>query len=403
MRILVLSDIREGGEWIATQRLITQLMNYPRSPEFFLIAASKKSKTPESQAFTEVTILSEVIATPPFSFLKRLLRTRRTIRTAVSNTMETYTFDCIFCTDFLMAVSLFFFPRCKDIPVIYAFHGRKSEIFLSLKRLTYRDLILKILERLALLRATHIITPSLQGKKCIQHMLGILAGKKPITIIPNPLPSLYKTAPSANQRTSLKKKLKLTGFSKTILYSGRIADHKGLPQLVEGFSRWATISQESVLILAYPTSTVNRPILGSINQKITACHMEKNVRLIPDLDAPTLHVLYAAVDVVILPSAFEIQPLSVLESLACGTPVIGTAVGNMQEVIAGLNHRFLLPDNNPQTIFNALRYFFSLSASTRGLLKKQSCAVAAEYSTDRSAVAFMHLLDESTNDKKRHD
>jgi glycosyltransferase involved in cell wall biosynthesis len=44
---------------------------------------------------------------------------------------------------------------------------------------------------------------------------------------------------------------------------------------------------------------------------------------------------YISMDVVLLPSKHEGNPLTILESMACAKPVIGTKVGGIEETIKG--------------------------------------------------------------------
>jgi glycosyltransferase involved in cell wall biosynthesis len=56
--------------------------------------------------------------------------------------------------------------------------------------------------------------------------------------------------------------------------------------------------------------------------------------------------IYAAADVTAMPSRQDNSPNTVLESLACGTPVVGFAVGGVPEVVASGEHGFLAAPGN---------------------------------------------------------
>lgn len=69
---------------------------------------------------------------------------------------------------------------------------------------------------------------------------------------------------------------------------------------------------------------------------------------VPDDDLPTY---YCAADLSIMPTrALEGFGLPILESMACGTPVLGSAVGAIPEIIGGFNPDLLMPDIEPSTI-----------------------------------------------------
>ena len=64
---------------------------------------------------------------------------------------------------------------------------------------------------------------------------------------------------------------------------------------------------------------------------------------------------YNAADMLVLPSAREGMPNAVLESLACGTPVIGAAVGGVPELISCPAAGELLAERSPAAIVTAVR------------------------------------------------
>ncbi|MFC1994375.1 glycosyltransferase, partial [Chloroflexota bacterium] len=52
----------------------------------------------------------------------------------------------------------------------------------------------------------------------------------------------------------------------------------------------------------------------------------------------------------ILPSYSEGLPKSVIEAMACGTPVLATSVGGIPDVIKDGETGFIMEDNSPETI-----------------------------------------------------
>jgi len=64
--------------------------------------------------------------------------------------------------------------------------------------------------------------------------------------------------------------------------------------------------------------------------------------------------LFARCHVFVLPSLTEGQPLSILEALGCGMPVIATPVGSIPEVVADGVNGFLVPVNDPAPLAAAM-------------------------------------------------
>jgi glycosyltransferase involved in cell wall biosynthesis len=63
---------------------------------------------------------------------------------------------------------------------------------------------------------------------------------------------------------------------------------------------------------------------------------------------------YRMADATVMPSLKEAISISGLESLATGTPVIGTNVGGIKELITHGKNGFLLPPKNPREIAKAI-------------------------------------------------
>ena len=59
---------------------------------------------------------------------------------------------------------------------------------------------------------------------------------------------------------------------------------------------------------------------------------------------------YSAADVCVIASYYESFGLVALESLACGTPVVATDVGNLKSIIRQEETGYIVPDNNPASL-----------------------------------------------------
>ena len=73
--------------------------------------------------------------------------------------------------------------------------------------------------------------------------------------------------------------------------------------------------------------------------------------------------LYAACDVLLYPTQADNMPLVVLESMACGTPVIASKLGGIPEVIRESNGLLIEDYKNTHAFEDGLNHFLSLSNS----------------------------------------
>ena len=74
------------------------------------------------------------------------------------------------------------------------------------------------------------------------------------------------------------------------------------------------------------------------------------------LSAPYLRLIYSAADVLVIPSLEDNQPNTVLEAMACGTPVAGFRVGGIPEMVEEGRTGRLAPRGNVQELARAIEF-----------------------------------------------
>ncbi|MFC1958289.1 glycosyltransferase, partial [Chloroflexota bacterium] len=72
-----------------------------------------------------------------------------------------------------------------------------------------------------------------------------------------------------------------------------------------------------------------------------------------------LPYFYSAADVCVVPSYYESCGLVALESLACGTPVVATDVGNLSSVIRQGETGYVVIDNAPHRLADKIAMLLS--------------------------------------------
>jgi len=97
-------------------------------------------------------------------------------------------------------------------------------------------------------------------------------------------------------------------------------------------------------------------VCTSNNEKEGAC------TFLPACSGTALAQALQQHDALLMFSHFENQPVSVLEALACGLPVIATAVGAIPSMLAQ-NRGMTIPPRNEDQLFEALRNFILLHNS----------------------------------------
>ena len=302
-QMLVIMDDIKGGEQIAVDRLINAIKNNR------LVSECKY-----------LILKGRVGSQKRFSFLKNYWNYYSKAQKSIKHILSGATIDYVLVSDYLWALAAIS-VKSKKTKLIFLFHGLKSVPFVHFTDVDYRQVLIKILERISWMLSDAITVPSNEGVSCIKK--NIIFNKNKMFLVPNIVPKSFFV-----RRIPHKKK------QFNILYSGRIGINKGLENLIEAFTKLNIVISNTKLIIAYPSTSADKKVLSIIKNNSKKNSLDKNLNLIADLNQKELINLYRESNVLVLPSVIEFAPLSVLESLANGTPVVATNVGNVESLLS---------------------------------------------------------------------
>lgn len=111
-------------------------------------------------------------------------------------------------------------------------------------------------------------------------------------------------------------------------------------------------------------------------------------------DERRMALIYSAADLFVLPSFQDNFPNTALEALACGTPVIGSRVGGIPEIVRDGQTGFTVPSGDSQALAKMIREVLE-NSSLRSALSAECRRVAiAEYSLMIQARKYDELYNE---------
>jgi glycosyltransferase involved in cell wall biosynthesis len=139
-------------------------------------------------------------------------------------------------------------------------------------------------------------------------------------------------------RDSARATLGVTGDALLLLGVGNLVAEKAWDLLIRAVARLPRA--QLVLVGEGPL----RGMLDSLAHELAP----GRVRFLPNMPQSNLRVAYAAADVMGLPSLREGWPNVVLESLACGTPVIASRVGGVPEILSPASPAVVLDARTPE-------------------------------------------------------
>ncbi len=195
------------------------------------------------------------------------------------------------------------------------------------------------------------------------------------------------------QTARLELGLKLS--DKVILYVGRFDPLKGIDCLLTAVSLLPT-GQSVRLIVVGENSCVGSGFEAMLDE----LKLRQQVSFAGRIDHGCLPRYYSAADVLAVPSRYESFGLVGLEALACGTPVVTTPVGAMENIIRHGVTGVVVPDFSPRLFAKALK---SMLAGTHKTLPEAARSSIAEYTWARTASHLMeHMHTVITHYRREH-
>lgn len=98
---------------------------------------------------------------------------------------------------------------------------------------------------------------------------------------------------------------------------------------------------------------------------------------------------YAVSDVYVQSSHREALPMSVLEAMASGLPIITTDVGGMRDIVS--TNGYLIPDNDDKAMLNAMLEIIDMPKQDYCQMQKSSRSIVEEYSSENMATKYMAI------------
>ena len=142
-----------------------------------------------------------------------------------------------------------------------------------------------------------------------------------------------------------RKSLGLKNDSRIILYIGAMRMVKGTDVGVKAFIK--LIQKQNKIMFVLIGDGDLRPDLENV---VEQAELSNNVFFLGRKNNNELAIYLNAADLLVVPSRNEGRPVVILESLACGTPVVATRVGGIPELISDEHLGILVEPENPDAL-----------------------------------------------------
>ncbi len=169
-----------------------------------------------------------------------------------------------------------------------------------------------------------------------------------------------------------------SGATPQILYAGLLTPRKGVVDLMEASASLSRRGVAHELVLAGGI-----PDEGPDAEATVRAAAPPNARLLGAQPYGEMPALYRSADVFCLPSWFEAMPLSILEAMASGLPVVATDVGDVRRLVEHGVTGLVVPAKRPELLAHALGELLSDPSKRRAMGAAGRDAAAGRFTIGR--------------------
>jgi glycosyltransferase involved in cell wall biosynthesis len=196
------------------------------------------------------------------------------------------------------------------------------------------------------------------GKNAVKYAEKFMLARRPSYVIPNGV-EVKKYLAGLDRKREFRQKYGLPETSRIVLFAGRLTYGKGVPELLEAIRYFGNEGPKTTFVLAG-----DGPLEPTVREM--SKHLENLISLgwVPQ---DRIHEVFAASDVFVLPSRWEIQSVSLIEAMASHLRVVATPVGDVPSVLEGYPRKNFIRGFKAIDIVEAIRQAISCPDNSEGL------------------------------------
>jgi glycosyltransferase involved in cell wall biosynthesis len=168
---------------------------------------------------------------------------------------------------------------------------------------------------------------------------------------------------------------------------GQITPRKGQLELLRAFGETlAQVPNSVLLIVGAPMFNRDDEYLELLKQTTAELGIENKVRMLGARS--DIGTVMQALDLLVVNSSAEPFGLVILEAMACGTPVLATAVDGIPEIITHDEDGWLVRAGDEKALTRAIAHLYPRSLLRERLAERGRHDVAARFSVERYMTEF---------------
>ena len=234
-----------------------------------------------------------------------------------------------------------------------------------LTRLTFPGTVLRQ-ARAGLRAADHVLCLNNEDRELLTSGYG-----RPVT-------SVTRMTPGANKVFAEAARDRGYGTATRILFAGTWRTNKGIADLVSAFTEVAERYGDAELyVLGAGAGTPPEVVESAFDRSVRS-----RVRCIEAGTEEETAAVFAAAHIFLLPSLFEGTPLTIMEAMMSGLPIVTTATCGMKDVIDDQRNGLLIPIRSPRDVVGAVDALVADAALRESLGRAAQSDALARYTWD---------------------
>lgn len=203
---------------------------------------------------------------------------------------------------------------------------------------------------------------------------------------------------SAQPHDAARRRLGWSADEFAILQLGRMVPRKGVDNVIRSLKplRERYGVRARLFIVGGATEVpcpLATPEIGRLQRIAEDLDVREQVSFLGRRDREALATLYSAADVFVTTPLYEPFGITPVESMACGTPVIGSAVGGIRSTVVDGVTGYLVPPNDPDTLAERLSRLHGNPALRAALGEAGLARAFQNYTWTQVAARLMRVYD----------
>ena len=345
MNILMVSDgyfpERVGGSYRYLSGLSRELVRRGHQVHVLVPKIEKPLSDIETIDGVAIHRFEYIRVLPLVSFLSQVINSRRMFKKILREVKP----SMISFHHALPSFGIVTIRAIKKMPKVFTFYGPwgeeyRTRVKTSLLSGIYTKLM-SFVERFVINRCRSILVLSEFSKGQLKEIHGVSPEK--VSVIPGGLDIGFF---SPSDKTAARERLKIPEDSKILFTVRRLDPRMGLDVLLRAFKIVAAKVKGVRLLIGGTGPSIS--VLIKLRDELGLTDLVDFLGHVSEADLP---YYYRAADISVLPSrVLEGFGLMTIESLSCGTPVVGTPVGSTTEILGKFEEKLLFKDSNADSM-----------------------------------------------------